>query len=57
MARWKWKPGSSLYVVWSQDRTGYEPSWESSFGTNGDELWGAPADNVFLVKVSYWFSP
>ena len=34
VARWEWKPGSSLNVVWSQGRTGYEPSWESSFGTN-----------------------
>jgi hypothetical protein len=34
VARWEWKPGFSLNVVWSQGRTGYEPSWESSFGTN-----------------------
>jgi hypothetical protein len=57
VARWEWKPGSSLYVVWSQGRTGAEPTWEDSFNDNWRALWSAPADNVFLVKLSYWFSP
>ena len=57
VARWEWKPGSSLYVVWSQGRTASEPSWEDSFRGNWRGLWTARADNVFLVKLSYWFSP
>lgn len=57
VARWEWKPGSSLYVVWSQGRTGSQPSWEDSLHTNWQSLWSTPADNVFLVKLSYWFSP
>ncbi len=57
MARWEWKPGSSVYVVWSQGRTGSVPAWESSFRPNWDALWRTQPDNVFLVKLSYWFSP
>jgi hypothetical protein len=57
VARWEWKPGSSLYVVWSQGRTSYAPEWDDSFSSNWDALRGAPSDNVFLVKLSYWFSP
>jgi hypothetical protein len=57
VARWEWKPGSSLYVVWSQGRTDSDPSWEDSFRTNWRGLWTARPDNVFLVKLSYWFSP
>jgi hypothetical protein len=57
VARWEWKPGSSVYVVWSQGRTSYAPEWDASFGSNWDALRGARPDNVFLVKVSYWFSP
>jgi hypothetical protein len=57
VARWEWKPGSSVYVVWSQGRTSHAASWNESFGDNWSELWGAEADNVFLVKLSYWFSP
>ena len=57
VARWEYKPGSSLYVVWSQGRTGYAPDGDPSFRSNWDALWRAPSDNVFLVKLSYWFSP
>jgi hypothetical protein len=57
VARWEYKPGSSLYVVWSQGRTGYAPEWDSSFSSNWNDLWAARPDNVFLVKLSYWFSP
>ncbi len=57
VARWEWKPGSSVYLVWSQGRTSHAASWNESLADNWSELWGAEADNVFLVKVSYWFSP
>jgi hypothetical protein len=57
VARWEYKPGSSLYVVWSQGRTDQLQSWEGSFSGNWNALWGTRADNVFLVKLSYWFSP
>jgi hypothetical protein len=57
VARWEWKPGSSLYLVWSQGRTSGVPQWDASFASNWDALWGARPDNVFLVKASYWFSP
>lgn len=57
VARWEYRPGSSLYLVWSQGRTNEVPSWEGSFGRNWSELWATPPDNVFLVKLSYWFSP
>jgi Domain of unknown function (DUF5916)/Carbohydrate family 9 binding domain-like len=57
VVRWEYKPGSSLYAVWSQGRSDSIPAWESSFSTNWDALWRLRPDNVFLVKVSYWFSP
>ncbi len=57
VARWEFKPGSSVYVVWSQGRTGSEDYAPQSFGNGWRTLWQTPADNVFLVKLSYWFSP
>jgi hypothetical protein len=57
VVRWDWKPGSALYVVWSQGRTGSVPSWNPSLGSNWDALWRTEPDNVFLVKLSYWLSP
>jgi hypothetical protein len=57
VVRWEYKPGSSLYAVWSQGRTSAARAWDQSFQSNWDELWQASPDNVFLVKISYWFSP
>ena len=54
VARWEYKPGSSLYVVWSQDRTDQEV-FGRSLTSSLDALRLAPATNVFLVKMSYWF--
>ncbi len=55
--RWEYKPGSTLYAVWSQGRTGNETNWNPSFGSNWSALWRERPDNVFLVKLSYWLSP
>jgi len=57
VARWEWRPGSSLYVIWSQGRTSEAPFSQDAFASNWSALWNTRADNVFLVKLSYWFSP
>ena len=54
--RWEFKPGSSLYLVWSQDRTSSIQTWDGSLGNNLDALRRTPATNVLLAKLSYWFS-
>ncbi len=56
VARWEYKPGSSLYVVWSQGRTGDSERWNDAVGANWRDLWRSRPDNVLLVKLSYWFS-
>ena len=56
VARWEFEPGSSLFLVWSQGRTGYPSSLERALGENWNGLWRARPDNVLLVKASYWFS-
>jgi hypothetical protein len=54
VARWEFKPGSSLYVVWSQDRTNEEVLGKS-LTSSLDTLRNVPATNVLMVKFSYWF--
>ncbi len=52
--RWEWMRGSTLFVVWQQDRSSFAPHGEL-IGPRG--LWQsfeAPGDNVFAVKASYW---
>ena len=55
--RWEYRPGSSVYAVWSQGRTDEAAGWDSSFRANWKSLWSTAPDNVFLVKLSHWFSP
>jgi hypothetical protein len=57
VVRWEYQPGSTLYVVWSQGRTGFESRWNPGFSSNWSALWRQRPDNVFLVKLSYWLSP
>ena len=54
--RWEYLPGSTLYLVWSQGRQESLPGYGtgSIAGEFGD-LFGLPADNTFLLKISHWF--
>jgi hypothetical protein len=57
VVRWEYRPGSSLYVVWSQGRSDETLRMASAgFGRGLRELWDAPAHDVFLVKFSKWFA-
>jgi hypothetical protein len=56
VVRWEYKPGSSLYIVWSQGRTEYGSAPSETLRTSWDRLWHARPDNVVLVKLTYWLS-
>jgi len=53
--RWEWRPGSTLYVVWAQNRESESGNGQFDFSSDVRRLYGAPADDVFEVKISYWF--
>jgi len=53
--RWEYVPGSALYIVWSQGRTGYLMDGAFNFGRDMDGLFDTHPQNVFLVKFSYCF--
>jgi len=52
--RWEWRPGSTLYLVWQQDRSGTEAI--GSYVGVGDmfDSLKAPGSNFFVVKTSFW---
>ena len=52
--RWEWRRGSTLFLVWQQDRSSEEE--QGDFVTPGslfDSL-SAGGDNFLALKVSYW---
>ena len=52
--RWEYRPGSTLFLVWTQARSGVEPVGDFDFRRDLHALFGAAADNIFLVKMNYW---
>ncbi len=54
--RWEYRPGSSLYVVWTQGREDGEPV-EGTRNLSGDfdRLFRVHPANTFLVKVAHLF--
>lgn len=55
--RWEYRPGSTLFLVWSQGRQAFEPEQgNDSFGGDLGNLLSQRADNRFLVKISYWLN-
>ena len=54
--RWEYKPGSTLFVVWQQNRSGDGDYGDFSFGRDFGGVFSAPAHDVFLVKLTYWFN-
>ena len=55
--RWEYRPGSTLFLVWTQQRQGDLPfAGDDSFGGDYHGLFSLHPDNTFLVKMSYWFN-
>jgi len=52
--RWEWRPGSTLFVVWQQNRARDTPRW-SRLGP-GDLFGslGARGENFLALKATYW---
>jgi hypothetical protein len=54
--RWEYKPGSTLYLVWTQSRWDDVYEERFSFRRSTEQLLQAKADNIFMLKASYWWS-
>lgn len=54
--RWEWRLGSTLYVVWTEQRQDFSNPGKFRFGRDARRMLAAPADDVFMIKMSYWLS-
>jgi hypothetical protein len=52
--RWEYRPGSTLFFVWQQERSGFAPLGDFDFGRDAGAIFDGPSHNVFLIKASYW---
>ena len=52
--RWEYRPGSTLFFVWQQQRQGFGTPGEFDVVDDFGGLLDAPAENVFAIKATYW---
>jgi hypothetical protein len=55
--RWEWKPGSTLFVVWQQNRAETDPVGTRASICDMFNSITAPGDHVLAVKTTFWISP
>ncbi len=52
--RWEYRPGSTLYLVWTRSGESSLSRGSIDFGDDASALFRGPSQNIFLIKVSYW---
>ena len=52
--RWEALPGSVFYFAWTNSRMNFEDPGEFNFKNDFSNLINSEADDIFLVKFSYW---
>jgi hypothetical protein len=56
VAKWEYRLGSFIYLVWSGERTGNTSYSGSSVNDSFRQLQSVFPKNIFLIKLNYWFS-
>jgi hypothetical protein len=63
--RWEWRPGSTMFLVWQQQRSGSlecsvnRPRCDNGrfdFSRDARSIFDPHPDNVFLLKLNYWLN-
>jgi hypothetical protein len=55
VARWEFRPGSIVYLVWSQGRSGNDSYGDLQLNRDFGNLYDVHPNNVLLIKFSYRF--
>ena len=56
VAKWEYRLGSFIYLVWSSERSGNTNASHASVGDSYKQLRSIFPNNIFLIKLNYWFS-
>ncbi len=52
--RWEYRPGSTLFFVWTQERDGSDTAGDFNFSRDRSALFRDRPTNVFQIKGTYW---
>ncbi len=53
--RWEYRLGSTLYLVWTQNRADYQDPGDLALGRDLGNMLRSPGDNIFMLKFTYRF--
>jgi hypothetical protein len=53
--RWEWRPGSAMYLVWTEQREDLARPGDFALRRDLRSTFRAPADDVIMFKIAYWF--
>ncbi len=55
--RWEYRPGSTVFLVWTRTSDDFASrTGDFDLTRDIDALFGAKADNIFLIKVNFWLN-
>jgi hypothetical protein len=54
--RWEYRPGSTFYLVWTQERTDEDTNGNFDVDSSFRRMLSADADDIFLAKFTYYFN-
>ena len=55
VVRWEYRPGSTVFFIWSHGRTSETSLGRFALGDDLTELFEERGEHVVLVKANYWF--
>jgi hypothetical protein len=57
LMRWEFRPGSTMFAVWTHGRDGYDPSFrDRTISSEYNDLFALHPANTFLLKLAYWLN-
>ncbi len=56
VARWEFRPGSTLYFVWTNTRSDYKYVYNDDILDSFQGIFKVKSQNAFMIKFNYWFS-
>ncbi len=54
--RWEYRPGSTIFFVWTQSRSRSQTLGSLDLNNSFNALLNTKPNNIFLIKLSYWFN-
>lgn len=52
--RWEYRPGSAIFLVWQQSRSGAEPFGDFDFSRDFRAIFDQDPENIVALKATYW---